>query len=109
MKKLLFSAVLLSLSACSKEAPVEPESTMANAPPATPAQESPGLEAPASEDPYLWLEAVEGEKALAWVEEQNAVSLAYLEGLPNFDSLFQRNLEIYNSDERIPTPGLRGG
>ena len=22
-------------------------------------------------DPYLWLEEVEGEKALAWVEEQN--------------------------------------
>ncbi len=24
------------------------------------------------EDPYLWLEEVEGEAALAWVEEHNA-------------------------------------
>jgi prolyl oligopeptidase len=59
-------------------------------------------------DPYLWLEDVEGEEALAWVEEQNDVSLGYLEALPQFQPLFQRNLEIYNSDERIPTPTLRG-
>jgi len=59
-------------------------------------------------DPYLWLEEVEGEKALEWVDEQNAVSLGYLEALPNFQPLYQRNLEIYNSDERIPTPAIRG-
>ena len=26
-------------------------------------------------DPYTWLEAVEGEDALEWVEEQNKISL----------------------------------
>ena len=60
-------------------------------------------------DPYLWLEDVEGEEALAWVEEQNELSLGYLEALPTFQALYQRNLEIYNSDERIPMPGIRGG
>ena len=61
-----------------------------------------------SKDAYIWLEDVEGEKALAWVEEQNAVSLGHLEALPVFAPLKERNLEIYNSDERIATPAMRG-
>ena len=35
----------------------------------------PTVEAP-DDDPYLWLEEVGGERALAWVEAQNAVTLA---------------------------------
>jgi crotonobetainyl-CoA:carnitine CoA-transferase CaiB-like acyl-CoA transferase len=35
-------------------------------------------------DPYLWLEDVEGERALSWVREQNAQSLAQLESDPRF-------------------------
>ncbi|MCH7822268.1 MAG: S9 family peptidase [Proteobacteria bacterium] len=60
------------------------------------------------EDPYLWLEDVGGEQALAWVEEQNEVSLAYLEALPTYEPLRAQNLENYNSDEKILTPALRG-
>ena len=30
------------------------------------------------EDPYIWLEDVEGEEALNWVEAQNEVSVGYL-------------------------------
>ena len=60
------------------------------------------------EDPYLWLENVEGEEALAWVEEQNAESLGHLESLPTFQPIFDRNLEIYNSDERVAYPDLKG-
>ncbi len=61
-----------------------------------------------SKDSYIWLEEVEGEEALAWVEEQNAASLGHLESLPVFEPLRQRNLEIYNSDERIAMPAMRG-
>ena len=61
-----------------------------------------------AEDPYLWLEDVEGEEALAWVEEQNTDSLGYLEALPTFQPFYERNLEIYDSDERIASPGLLG-
>ena len=61
-----------------------------------------------SKDAYIWLEEVEGEKALAWVEEQNAASLGHLESLPIFEPLKDRNLDIYNSDERIATPAMRG-
>ena len=59
-------------------------------------------------DPYLWLEEVESEAALAWVEKQNALSLAYLESLPNYAALRDRNLEIFDSDERIAEPAIRG-
>ena len=60
------------------------------------------------DDPYIWLEAVAGEDALAWVEKQNAASLGYLEALPTYKPFRARNLEIYDSDENIPTPTLRG-
>ena len=60
------------------------------------------------EDPYIWLEDVEGEEALAWVERQNEQSVAYLESLPLFDELFERSLEILDSDDRIAFPGVRG-
>jgi prolyl oligopeptidase len=60
------------------------------------------------EDPYLWLEEVQGEEALAWVEEQNADSLGYLEALPTYKPIYERNLEIYDSDERIAMPALMG-
>ena len=60
------------------------------------------------EDPYLWLEDVEGEDALTWVEAQNEQSVGYLESLATFDGLYDRNLEILNSDDRIASPGLRG-
>ena len=60
------------------------------------------------DDPYIWLEDVEGEEALDWVEAQNEVSVGYLESLPTFDGLYDRNLEILNSDERIAAPSVRG-
>ena len=35
----------------------------------------PTIEAP-DDDPYLWLEEIDGERALAWVDAQNAATLA---------------------------------
>lgn len=80
--KLLVVILLLALSACSKTESVE--------------------------DPYLWLEDVEGEEALAWVERQNEISVGYLEALPTFEPFYKRNLEIYDSDERFASPALLG-
>ena len=54
------------------------------------------------DDPYIWLEDVGGEKALNWVEEQNEKSLGYLKSKPLYKELYEKNLEVYNSDERIP-------
>ena len=104
----ILAAVLLSLvlSACSKE-PVETDLQTAAEPAVEVAVAEPVAEEE-SDDPYLWLEDVGGDKALEWVEEQNDLSLSYLKALPNYEPLFQRNLEIYNSDERIPYPSTRG-
>ncbi|HEX3720914.1 MAG TPA: prolyl oligopeptidase family serine peptidase [Verrucomicrobiae bacterium] len=55
-----------------------------------------------NDDPNLWLEKVTGDKALAWVREQNAASTAKLESLPGFSALDERLLSILNSHERIP-------
>ncbi|MGV6820842.1 MAG: prolyl oligopeptidase family serine peptidase [Parvularcula sp.] len=60
-------------------------------------------------DPYLWLEEVEGERALDWVREQNARSLAELESDPRYQTLFDEAMAILTSDERIPDVSLRGG
>jgi len=60
------------------------------------------------EDPWLWLEDVEGDKALAWVAEQNAATMPVLEAVPEFSELRSRLLEIYDSRERIPYVEIRG-
>jgi prolyl oligopeptidase len=64
------------------------------------AQESP---APSTaRDPYLWLEDVTGDKALAWVRERNAESSQELAGTPEFQNLEAALLQVYDSKERIP-------
>ena len=60
------------------------------------------------DDPNLWLEDVTGEKALAWVRAQNAVSTAKLESAPGFKALQDRLLDILNSRERIPQVAKHG-
>ncbi|KKM19367.1 hypothetical protein LCGC14_1656380 [marine sediment metagenome] len=59
-------------------------------------------------DAYLWLEEIEGEKALSWVEDKNKASLAVLKAQPMFEGIYQKALEILNSDERIAYPKIRG-
>jgi prolyl oligopeptidase len=61
------------------------------------------------EDPYLWLEEVEGERALTWVREQNTRSLAQLEGDPRFAQLHADALALANSSDRLPTGGIFEG
>ena len=57
-------------------------------------------------DPYIWLEDVEGERAMAWVREHNAHSLGVLQGDPRYETLHQQALEIVQSRDRIPSPGF---
>src|SRR5215469_6528110 len=61
-----------------------------------------------SEDPFLWLEDVEGDAALAWVREQNARSLARLEADPRYQRLYDDFLKIITADDRIPYPMFLG-
>ena len=59
-------------------------------------------------DPFLWLEDIEGEKALEWVEARNSESLSVLQSLPEYQRLYDKNLAVYDSTESIPYPRIRG-
>jgi prolyl oligopeptidase len=60
------------------------------------------------DDPYLWLEDVEGARALEWVKERDAESRRELESKPGFKPIHDRLLAIYNSHSRIPYVQKRG-
>src|SRR5580700_8442802 len=59
-------------------------------------------------DPFLWLEDVEGDTALAWVRQQNVRSLALLEADPRYQDLYDTALKIITAEDRIPYPSFRG-
>ncbi|AXK73438.1 S9 family peptidase [Lysobacter sp. TY2-98] len=53
-------------------------------------------------DPYLWLEDVTGDRALAWVREHNAKTEAELATTTRFHSLETQIRAILDSDAKIP-------
>ena len=53
-------------------------------------------------DPHLWLEDVQGERALAWVRARNADSRAVLEQHPRFADMRDRFQAILDSADKIP-------
>ncbi|MFI4875866.1 MAG: prolyl oligopeptidase family protein [Blastopirellula sp. JB062] len=59
-------------------------------------------------DPYAWLEEIEGEKTLDWVRDRNQLSQAKLEGDPDFAQLRDDLLAIFDSNDRIPFVRKRG-
>lgn len=59
-------------------------------------------------DPNLWLEEVTGAKALAWVKERNAESVAELTKKPEFKAMEERLLKILDSKDKIPLISKRG-
>ncbi len=63
----------------------------------------------AADDPFLWLEEVQGQRALEWVKAQNAKTLAALEKDPRFEPFRTQALEILTATDRIPEPHFRAG
>lgn len=61
-----------------------------------------------SDDPWMWLEDVGGDKALDWVRERNKKSQAELESHPEFAKLKEDLLAILDSNERIPMVSKQG-
>jgi prolyl oligopeptidase len=72
----------------------------------TPAAEKP-MSSPSEDDPYQWLEEVEGEKPLAWVRAQNERSLKILQADARYTDLEAKALAILEAKDRIPMPGFR--
>lgn len=63
----------------------------------------------APDDPYLWLEEVDGARARAWVEGRNRITEAELEAQPAYGALRARLRAILDSDEKIPYAGCHAG
>lgn len=59
-------------------------------------------------DPFLWLEEVDGTRAIEWVKAQNAVSVRELSAVPEYQPILDRCIEIMDSKERIPMPAQEG-
>jgi len=59
-------------------------------------------------DAYLWLEEIESAKALNWAKMMSESTLAVLKAQPVFEKIYQRALEVLNSDARIAYPRFRG-
>jgi prolyl oligopeptidase len=89
--------------------PVLAAATAALALAGTPALTQTPTTTAAAADPYLWLEEMHGPRALAWVEKQNARSLAVLKGDARYGAFHQEALAIVNATDRIPAPELIGG
>ena len=62
----------------------------------------------AQEDKYLWLEEVDGKKALEFVEKQNKATLAELSAEKDYQDIYNKNLAILNSTEKIAYPTIHG-
>jgi prolyl oligopeptidase len=60
-------------------------------------------------DPHLWLEDIDGERALDWVRAQNAKSQAELEADPRFAAMHAEARAILNSKERIAYGEIHAG
>src|SRR5688572_5082177 len=61
-----------------------------------------------NDDPYLWLEEVDGKKALEFVEAKNKIAIDKLSSEKNYQEIYNKSLEIYNSSDRIVYPTIYG-
>src|SRR5689334_15403581 len=60
-------------------------------------------------DPFLWLEQLEGPRALKWVHAENARTLAVLQADQRFASFYDDALKIGEAQDRLPLPRIIGG
>ncbi len=60
-------------------------------------------------DKYQWLEDVNGEKSMAWVNAENARSAKVLDVGPVYDGLAETALKVLESPTRLPNPQFRVG
>ena len=90
MRRATSIVLLIILSAC---APVSgpPESTVKP-----------------DEDPYLWLEEVEGQRAIRWVRARNQDTNRKWAERTSFKRLRERLLEVFDSEDRIPVVSKMG-
>ncbi len=57
-----------------------------------------------ADDPYLWLEEIEGDRAIAQVKQWNAATEALLTAPPEFEPARKRALAILDDEQQIAAP-----
>ncbi|TSJ41594.1 prolyl oligopeptidase family serine peptidase [Fluviicola chungangensis] len=62
----------------------------------------------AQEDKFQWLEEVDGKRALEFVNAQNKATFEKLSKLKDYQSIYDKTLEISNSSDRIAYPSIYG-
>ena len=63
---------------------------------------------PILDDPYLWLEEVEGERALEWVHTRNKECFDELESDERYGKFLSQAEKLLNAKDRIPYGSIRG-
>ena len=53
-------------------------------------------------DPFIWLEDQYGPRSMAWVNAENAKTVAVLEQDPHFDAMYREALDVAQAPDRIP-------
>ena len=105
------AAAVLALAACSPSEQTNTTETEESG--VTDTANLPGAELNAAiqaeEESLVWLEEVEGERALAFASEMNERSLDRLTSDPRYDTLYNQALEVLQSTDRIPYVGVRNG
>lgn len=61
------------------------------------------------DDPYIWLETLNGPKVDAWVEAENAKTAAALEADPRFKKAYDDAFAVMSAKDRIPGVDFTGG
>jgi prolyl oligopeptidase len=61
-----------------------------------------------SDDPYLWMEEIQGERAVAWAKAENERTLKLLQADPRFAELHADAVAILNAKDRIPSVSFAG-
>lgn len=59
-------------------------------------------------DPFLWLEEVDGKRAMDWVNAKNSATIADLTKAALYQPIFDRTKEILDSRDRIVYPQMLG-
>jgi len=106
LRPIMSLALIAVLAACGEQESTEPAAASAAQPAAASKPESKMAASP--DDPYLWLEAVEDDKALAWVRDQNAEAMKALAEQPRFKEIQTRIRANLDSDARIPNVYKQG-
>ena len=59
-------------------------------------------------DPYLWMEEIEGTRAMDWAKAQNGKTLPVLQGDARYADLEAKALAILNAKDRVPGVAFAG-